>query len=205
MKKIDKYLVEVLIEAGFVESGFVKDMFFTRNEGDIKQIFFPSFIRKMGSVRFDGYIGLYFLEFENKWNKSRDTNPFYLFRLPIFGISISNFLDLSYKGVFHYTDNKSDLLKSAKNIYDKCRELPASKSEITRSFEDGRIIGRNFSDYINIYEESYENNARLLKLANFLRWVIVKYDLPEDLYDTLLDRHQLTTIKRIPEDFYYVG
>jgi len=205
VRKIDKDLMEVLIEASFVESGLVKGMFFTHNEGDVKQIFFPSFIRKMGLIRFDGYIGLYFLDFENKWKESKVINPFYHFSSPIFGISISNFLDLSYKGVFHYTNDKEDLLKYARYIYDKCRELPTSRDEITRSIEDGIIIGRNFSDYINIYEEYYKDNARLLKLANFLRWIIVKYDIPEDLYNTILDKHQLTIIKRIPEDFYYIN
>lgn len=205
MRKIDKELDDILIDAEFVKSDLAKNMYYTSDSGDVKQIFLPSFIRKMGSVRFDGYIGLYFLEFENKWKESKGINPFYRFSAPSFGISISNFLDLSAQGVFHYTRNESDLLKSAVYIRDKCRNLPSSAEELRKCCDEGRILGRNFSDYINIYEGSHENNARLLKLANFLRWFIRRYDLSAAFNKSLLDRYQMLTIEKIPDDCYYVN
>lgn len=180
-------------------------MFYTSDVGDIKQIFSPSFIRRMGSVRFDGYIGLYFLEFEKKWWESKDRNPFYRLAAPSLGVSISNFLDLSDHGVFNYANDRSDLLKYAKLIYEKCRNLPCSTTELKKSFEERKILDRNFSDYVNIYEESHDGNARLIKLANFLRWLICRYDLPEDFHNVLLDRYQILTIKKIPADYYYIN
>jgi len=205
VRKINEQIDDILIDAEFVKSDIAKNMFYTSNYGDIKQIFLPSLIRKMGSVRFDGYMGLYFLEFELKWRKSKGRNPFYRLVTPSFGISISNFLDLSDQGVFRYASERSDLLKSAKTIYEKCRELPSSAEELRKCFEDGKIIGRNFSEYVNIYEESYEGNGRLLKLANFLRWIIRRYDLSEDLNSAILDTYQMQTIKKIPEDCYYIS
>jgi hypothetical protein len=177
MKITSAELNNIVLDSGFLESKLIRDMFFTRSDGDIKQVFCTRFIRKMGSVRFDGSIGLYFLEFERRWKDSKRNNSFYRLASPSFVISISNFMDLSDLGVFHYNTVESELLISSKYIYDKCQSLPSNEIEFENCVKTGKILGRNMSDYINIYGNSYENDPHLIKTANFVRWLGSEYEL----------------------------